>query len=468
MRCLLPLLTAATLLVLTLVACSVGATPSPSPQVNTATPKPPPALTLLPSATPDLQAGAADVRGLSLRLWHGLAGQAATALENQVALFNTINAWGVTIYLECQPDYLALYEALQSRGKQEQPDLIATLPEQILALTDQNRLVELTPYVTDGRWGLGANALQDIPQPFWEQDEADGRRWGVPLARSARFLLYNLTWGRELGFERPPATAGQFRQQACAANAALRADKDVHNDGYGGWMVDTHWQTAYNWLLAFEGGVWENGAYHFDSPANREALTFLKELYDEHCAWLPLDLAPAEGFARRLALFVSGDLSDLPEFEAALRRFDSSDKWTLIPYPGPRQTAVSTYGISAAIPRTTPARQLAAWLFLRWLLSPERQARWASESGLLPLRFTALDLLEDHSAAPAPWAGSLDLLPDMSITPQTASWRTLRYVLADGMLHIFRLDLPSEQIPAVLQEMEATAQELIGGGAESP
>ncbi len=448
-----------TLAVLILAACSPGSTPINPSGTPTATPVTPPVPTIVPSATADLRAEAAHVRGLSLRIWHAFTGPSAAALENQVAMFNTVNEWGITVYLERQPDYRSLYEALQSHP--EQPDLIATLPEQILALAEAGQLVELTPYVTHGRWGIPQETIEDIPAAFWQQEEINGKRWAVPLARSAHFLIYNSTWGRELGFAHPPKTAEQFRQQACAANAALRADADVRNDGYGGWMVDTHWQTAYTWLLAFEGTVWENGIYHFDTTANRAALTFLKELYDEHCAWLPLDVAPAEGFARRLALIVSGDLSDLTEFEAALTRAQSKDEWTLIPYPGPRHTAVSTYGVSLAILRTAPARQLAAWLFLRWLFSPENQARWATESGFLPLRVAALNLLEEYRAAHPQWEAALEYTPSLQTTPPTASWRTLRYVLADGMTHIFRLNLPPEQIPTVLQEMQATSQELV-------
>jgi len=117
--------------------------------------------------------------------------------------------------------------------------------------------VDLNLYLNDPTWGLGKDTIADIPPIFFAQDNVDGNQLGLPAQRSARFLFYNETWAHELGFDTPPTTADEFRQQACAANASYRNDSDPQNDGYGGWIVDTHWQTTYSWLLAFGGGVGE-------------------------------------------------------------------------------------------------------------------------------------------------------------------------------------------------------------------
>ncbi|MDP6932558.1 MAG: GMC family oxidoreductase N-terminal domain-containing protein, partial [Myxococcota bacterium] len=58
--------------------------------------------------------------------------------------------------------------------------------------------------------------------------------------------------------------------------------------------------------------------------------------------------------------------------------------------------APNVYGASVAICRTTPERQLAAWLFLKWFTEPEQQARWVvawAESGLTLVRLWARMLL---------------------------------------------------------------------------
>jgi hypothetical protein len=46
--------------------------------------------------------------------------------------------------------------------------------------------------------------------------------------------------------------------------------------------------------------------------------------------------------------------------------------------------------------------------------------------------------------------------------PQLASWRVIRYVLEDGAQSIFRMNVPSAEIPNVLAEMDATVEDLTG------
>jgi hypothetical protein len=46
--------------------------------------------------------------------------------------------------------------------------------------------------------------------------------------------------------------------------------------------------------------------------------------------------------------------------------------------------------------------------------------------------------------------------------PQLASWRKVRYVLEDGTRFLFQTNLPLDQIPSVLTEMDATAREIYG------
>ncbi|MDP3184793.1 MAG: extracellular solute-binding protein, partial [Anaerolineales bacterium] len=276
------------------------------------------------------------------------------------------------------------------------------------------------------------------------------------------FLFYNQTWARELGFNSSPATAEEFRQQACEANASYRKDAIKQNDGYGGWIVNTQPDTVLSWLLAFGGGVIEDGNIRFATPANQSALEFLKGLYDKYCAWISTEPNPYESFARRSALFVTGDLAEAPRLAQTLARLGNRDEWTVLPFPGPNGTALVTSGSSYTLLQSTPERQLASWLFVRWLLTPENQAKWVEATGLLPLRFSALDYLEKYRTDHPQWNIAVDYIPEAQGTPQLASWRKAQHILGDGTEFIFRTNLAVEKIPSVLREMDATAEELSG------
>ena len=108
--------------------------------------------------------------------------------------------------------------------------------------------------------------------------------------------------------------------------------------------------------------------------------------------------------------------------------------------------------------------QLASWLFLRWMLSSENQARWVQSTGLFPLRTSAMDLLAGYGTDHPQWADAVGLLSGGKITPQLASWRLVRVMLGDGFADMFDTirhpDLTDGQVPLILRQMEETASDL--------
>jgi ABC-type glycerol-3-phosphate transport system substrate-binding protein len=403
----------------------------------------------------------AALRGLSLQVWHAFSGESDGVFVDQVARFNAVNEWGIIVTQTGYGDYTTLFDAvniaLDSGGT---PDLVAALPEQTLSWDASASVVDLTPYLGDPAWSLGSDVIAAIPPVFWAQENLNGKQLGVPAQRSARFLFYNKTWAHELGFDSPPATADEFRQQACAANASFRLDADLQNDGYGGWIVDTDWQTTYSWLLAFGGGVVDGNAYGFHTDPNLAALQFLKGLYDDHCAWLSTEPTPFDSFARRSTLFVSGDLAEVPMANESISRLNNADEWTLVPFPGTGGSVLVTYGPSYSVLKSTPEKQLAAWLFARWLLSPENQAQWVEATGLFPLFHSVLDIIGPYRTDSPQWDAAIGYLSLAQGVPQLASWRKVRYVLEDGTNVIFQTNIPVDQIPSILTEMDSTAKEI--------
>lgn len=456
------LLTCLLFAALVLSACAQPSqSPARTPSLSVATQTPTPTPT--PTALPTLGVAPASLRGVNIRVWHAFAGESAKIFTDQVALFNSVNEWGLTVFAEGYGDYLTLSEAMQAAIETGQmPHLIAALPEQALRWDGAGLVVDLAPYLSDSVYGLESSSMDDFPPVFWTQDGA-GARVAAPAQRSARFLFYNQTWAHELGFEAPPETPEEFRRQACAANAAFKADSDPQNDGYGGWVVDTHWQTAASWLLAFGGGVTDGNAYRFRTDANQVALEFLKGLYDSNCAWLSTGDAPYEAFAGRRALFVTGDLAEVSAVALAMTNAASADEWTLLPFPGQESPVTVTYGPSYSILQSSPEEQLAAWLFIRWVLAPETQALWAEATGLLPLRAAVLDLVGPYRLASPQWEAAVASLRWAQRPPQLASWGKARYLLEDGLNFIFLANLPPDQIPSVLDEMQSVAEEIPEG-----
>jgi multiple sugar transport system substrate-binding protein len=444
---------------------TLSATDTPSATEQTVT------ATVTPTRIPSINVSAASLRGIRIQVWHALSGASEEAFVSLMARFNSVNEWGITVDETSQGDYPSLTEAVnESLTSASGPDIVIALPEQALTWNVSGVVVGLDPYINDSHWGLTDNGgAADFPSVLWQQDEVAGRRLGVPAERSAHYLFYNVTWAQELGFDNPPVTASDFREQACAANATFRADTDLTNDGYGGWLVDADWQTVYPWLLAFGGGVTDSDQYSFRTDQNEATLSFLKELKDDGCAWMAIDPENPTGlntgpfyeqFTHRSALFITGDLTEAAALSETMTRLNSTDKWTMIAFPGSETRAITVYGPSYTLLTSTPQKQLAAWLFVRWMLTPENQVKWVTRTGTLPLRASVLGQLSDYQSINPQWSAAVNLLPVAQGVPQLTTWSTIRYVLQDGTMEIFRMNLPLDQIPAVLDEMDATTIEL--------
>jgi ABC-type glycerol-3-phosphate transport system substrate-binding protein len=454
MRLILPL---AFTLSLLLSACGAESPAAAAPTAAQDTPRTP-----LPRATPHAESAFEDeLEALDeavITVWYPWYGVEASLFEIFVRDFNEKNEWGITVRTQGQVNFTNMYEAVNTAlPTADRPDLAIALPEHALEWDDERVVTDLTSYVQDPVYGLDSG---DIPLAFWNQDVHGAVRPAVPAQRTARLLLWNESWAGTLGFDSPPESPEDLKQQACRAQASMGKDGIEQNDFKGGWLVDTKPMTAYAWLLAFEGGVLEGEGYRFLSPNNIDALRFLRELSETACAWQAEGVDPAAAFAAREALFVTASLEDLPAAARAFAEAKNTDKWQAIAFPGANEDALVVYGSSYVVFKSTEAEQLACWLFIRWLMDPQQDARWVETTHLFPLRESTIELLGDYRKTHPQWAQALDLLPQGEIQPQLASWRTVKVMLGDGFTHMYRVDVPSGQVAAILAQMESASRDL--------
>ena len=444
------------------VASNDSAAPTPRPS---ATPSGKPSAQETPTrAASRLNVEAEALRGVQVTVWHPWFGAQASLFESQVAEFNKTNQWGIVVRAESKENFSELYQQTTSAlSNSTNPQIAIALPE--YALEWKDNVVDLNAYLHDPEYGMSALEISDFANAIWMQDEAGGIRYGLPAQRTARLILYNRTWARELGLDAAPTTPSEFDAQACAAHAALGRDADKNNDALGGWLIDVHPMTALSWMRAFGGGAQEEQGYRFLTPENIAAFKFLKILQQKNCAWVAsTDLSVYDRFAARQALFATAGLEELPDQARAFLTSGNRDEWTVLPFPGAERDAIVVYGSSFVTFQSDDATRLASWLFMRWALSPENQARWSQSASLFPLRSSTMNLLTDYAATHPQWAEAVKLLSNGEITPQLASWRSVRVMLGDGFADMFDTirhpDLTDGQAPGVLRQMDDTASEL--------
>ena len=477
MRKLIPIL----VLAVVLAGCQ-GETPqSPQltgrPTVNPTATIPPiaststPISTLAATGTPvtKISVKAEELRGIQVQFWYPWSGAMAKEVDAVVNDFNQSNIWGITVKAVSQGSILGLDDLVtHSLQGGSLPQVIALPAEYIASYQDAGAAeVELDPYLQDPQWGLSNLEEADFFPSFWNESAGSGPRLSLPVMRSMAVLFYNQTWAKALGFDRIPATPTDFRTQVCKASKANAATGDPDMIWTGGWIVNTASPTVYSWLAAY-GAVPDQspaatGPQVYDNLNTATAFAYLRKLSDDNCAWVSRNPEPFNYFVAHQALVFSGTLEDLLAQSAAMTYAKSSEQWTIIPYPADGgQNPLITFGPSLAIFKSTPAKQLASWLFMRWMVLPRIQAELAASGSLLPVRKSALDLMSNYAKNNPQWSQAAGWLSGKTqALPGQSWWKITQRVLEDASGQVFQPFLTADKIPDVLKELDATVQELL-------
>ena len=425
--------------------------------------------TLVPSATPgsSLSVDPAELKGISLQFWYTWSGETEKSIRELVGTFNVENEWGIRVNLVHQEglDELSanLNAALQSGTL---PNLVTGYVYQAQEWDATNKVVDLTKYVNDPIWGFTAQEQDDFYSVFWEQEVVSGKRYGIPAPGSGQMLFYNSTWARAMGFTTPPVTPKQFEQQACAAARANMQDDNSDNDHTGGWIISSDYSAMLGWIEAYGGQVVnsQGNGYQFNTSQTEDVFTFLRSLYDEGCAWLTTNDAPDTDFAARRGLFATGSVTDLPYMAEAFGRAPNQDQWTVIPFPSPlNRPAIDVYAPAYVMLASTPQKQFATWLFIKWLSSAQNQAVIVQTSSSFPVSKTALRALGSYKNSHSKWAAAVDLLPKARSEPSFQSWSVVRWAVHDAATQLFRSYFTIDQVPNLVKLLDQTAADLHSG-----
>jgi multiple sugar transport system substrate-binding protein len=450
-------------------ATPARATPEFSPTSTsipaTSTPTP----TITPQPTSSLDVKAADLDGITIKFWHPWSGDTGKAIQESVDEFNDSNPYGIAVEAISHGDLNSLYEKIDhAEPDAGLPNLAVGVNYQVQTwISGGKPIVGLDTYISDPEWGFSVQELADFNLLFLQQDVKEGSRFGLPAVRTAHLMYYNTSWAEELGFTSAPKTPEEFASRVCAAAQTNQTNEDQDDDGTGGWLINTDPSGILSWLYAFDSTVLlpNEAGYRFNTQESETALRFLKELFDQGCAFEVLESTAEVEFANRRALFVTSSLSNVKFQNSEFAGAENDDSWTVMGFPSPGgEPVISVYGPSYFMFAGTPEENLAAWLVTKWLLTPEQDAKMVEARGTFPVKVSTLDLLDNYADEHPHWAAAQDLLEHAETEPGLESWGSVRWILGDVGTQIFRYYFTPDRIPATLELMDETASELHASG----
>ena len=136
------------------------------------------------------------------------------------------------------------------------------------------------------------------------------------------------------------------------------------------------------------------------------------------------------------------------------------DEWLVMAYPGGMDSAVLTSGLTYGVLKSDAQKELASWMFVRWLSQPANQARLLQTAGSLPLGTKVLEYMKTFEDTYPQWKAALDLLPQAKSLPVQADDGIVRMVLEDAGTYLFKPEFTAEGIPDLLYQLDSTIKEL--------
>lgn len=371
-----------------------------------------------------------------VHFWHALRGTRGEALQRLVAEFNQTHP-DYRLVAEFkgadQPgsnDYAALNRALlESLALGRPPELAQVYENWTPQLIEIQALTPMESFFDQGE-GLQPADLQDFVTVFREANKFDGRIWTLPFNKSIYVLYYNKKLFAELGLT-PPRSFDGLRETA----RAIAARKKLP-----GLAVEPTVDLFGHYLVAFGGTFVLNDRAVFGGPLGERGMGFWASLAgDQSTLYSP---EAGDRFAEGKAGMYIETTSKLAGLEKKVPELG------VAPLPRGSEQAVQAAGTNLAIfAATPPTAQRGAWEFVRWATTPERTARWAEETGYLPVRVSAARgkayqaFLKQHPN----YAVGLAELQHAVIQPRTPAWESIRGILDDAMALSVSGKMPPDQ-----------------------
>jgi multiple sugar transport system substrate-binding protein len=407
------------------------ATPETSP------PTPEPTATIGPEPTDTGQPGVTP-----LVFWEPFAldRPQGLLLSEMVRDFEVENA-DISLDIVAKSGYVGIHGAMLAELPDgELPDLAVAFPSMIAEYATAGVVAPLDPYLNDPEIGLTEEDLADIYPGYLEAGRFPGygrQMLAFPFSQNAIGMWVNETLLEQAGWTQVPATWAEF-EQACFDVAATT--------GSGCYPFVESVSTFNAWLYSRNGQQLDAAGQRatFNSPAGVESLALLRRLLDVGLAWRPEDaygdyVAFANGQAAFTFSSTGNGLLYLDAYDGALRRGVPPFRWrqTMIPQADPLDPATALYGTSFFVLLSDPAREAAAWRFIRWFTDAPQSARWAADLQTMPVRISALGLMTTTlEAYPFFQTQVEEILPYGRPEPAVAAELDIRDILYTAILSV--------------------------------
>ncbi|WP_281889809.1 ABC transporter substrate-binding protein [Paenibacillus sp. YYML68] len=404
-----------------------------------------------PSAAPGT-AGKSEAKPIELELgkngpvtidyWHIQATIYGEAIKDIVTEFNKEYEGKIVVKEVFQGTYDDLNKkiraALQGGGL---PAVAMAYESDTLEYMKANKIVALDSFINDPKYGLKEEELKDIMPGVLDRQrisQYEGKTMSWIHGNSSMGMYYNMDLLKQAGFDKPAKTWAEFEKQALAITEKTGVPALVMTNGKNGGTFRT-------WLRTY--GVdpiaKDLSKVNFDNPEAVQLATIIKNLVDKK-AILLAENTEQEFTNGRAAMEIGTTARTSTKLDLIKDKF----KWgmTIIPQGKEGSKPITElYGGNQVIFKSTPEKELAAWVFMKYFGQPKAQSIYAAKTGYFPATISSQDtelLKKNYADNPQKKQAFLEVFPHAQIDVSTAARRPIEDAVSAGLEAIISGKMP--------------------------
>lgn len=337
---------------------------------------------------------------VTISIWHVYGAQTDSPLNDLIDEFNeTVGAEnGIRVEVTMVSNNKNIHKDILAAsnfdpGAPALPDIFVAYPSTVMAMPDENILVDYRDYFSE-------EEIEKFIPSFVEDGTVNERLVCLPVAKSTELLFINKTafdrFSAETGIEIENLSTWEGLYETAAVYAEWTDAKtpEIPKDGKTLFVHDFH----FNYFQVGTESLGEN-FFSGDEIAFGPAFEKVWEPYAKAClsggVWLQGGYATEPLRTGETIVSVASSASVLYFSNEVIYPDNTSEKIELIVRPCPvfenGKNLVMQRGAGMCLVKSTPERERAAVVFLKWLTEPENNTKFAVSTGYMPVTAEAFE-----------------------------------------------------------------------------
>ena len=326
-----------------------------------------------------------------LTLWHVYGGEVDSPLNPLIEEFNDTvgREQGISVEVTSVTNSATIHDnvlaaAYQDPGAPALPDLFVSYPKTVLALPDENILVDYRDYFTD-------EELDGYLPEFIEEGTVNGRLTVLPITKSTEILFVNKT-----AFDRFAAETGVSLDDLSTWEGLFQTG-EKYREWSGGkcfFVHDNHFNYFQVGVTALGEDFFTDGGLAF-GPAFERAWEPYAHAALQGELWLGSGYATEPLRTGDAIASVASSASVLYYSDVVTYPDNTSEQVEIIALPCPifegGEKLVMQRGVGMCAVKSTPERERACMTFLKWLNDPQRNVALTTAMGYMPVTKQGFD-----------------------------------------------------------------------------